>query len=397
MASRLNYFFRQKVTEAELDLGFTYLEQADRALMTDTGQVGVAVGGVVSERGAGANMSVDITALIAYDKAGQRIQFAGTQNISLANDENGTSTAVASVGNSKILSVFAKFKRNLTDPRTDGNSVTVYFNEAESYEIVVRQGGEGVAPSAPPLDPTYILLADVTRAYGATTIVNANISTARREDAFVLTGAPFSTRQGTAKAAMQALLTRLNSHLSNGTSDHIAGAIAYGGSGNWADASVVAAGTVESALDTIVANLAASAGSDRVGAAAYAPSNGIFSLAAGSVQAQLRALALMWDRPLTLPVGAAITANTAIAANDGKYQLRVNTAGGPVTITLPPPASSAGRRIKISDVAGTFGTNACTVARNAAESIQGLAANRVLTAPWGSYEFWSDGSNWFMS
>ena len=35
MADRLDYYFRQRVTEAELDLGFELLEKADRNLAAD--------------------------------------------------------------------------------------------------------------------------------------------------------------------------------------------------------------------------------------------------------------------------------------------------------------------------------------------------------------------------
>lgn len=397
MAGRVNYYFRQKVTEAELDLGFTLLETAERNAMLDMGQVGILAGGVVSEKSGGANLSVDITAAVGRDKLGQRVAFVSTQNLSMEKDENLAVTAVAGVGNSKVISVFLKFKRTLTDARTDGNSQTVYFREDEDFELVIRQGSEAPAPAAPPLDSTMLLLCDITRTYGGTTITAGMISTARREDAIVVAGSPHPLRRGRAKDALADLLGWFNAHV-NGTQDkHPATAVTYGGSPNWPDGTAVTSNNVEAALDEVVSDLGDSSGSAKVGAAAYAPANGIFALAAGTVQSQLRALADRNDRPDVLPVGSLITFNTAIAANDGKAQLRVSTAGNPVTITLPPPASSVGRRIYVSDVAGTFGTNPCTVARNAAESIQGLAANRVLNAPWGSYCFWCDGTNWFMS
>ncbi len=176
MAGRRNYYFRQKVTEAELDAGFTGLEAADRALAVDNGITGIVSGGSVSQRAAGANLSVDVAAGVVYDKAGQRIAWGGTQNVSVATDYLGTTTTVAGVGNSKVISVFAKFKRNYSDPRTDGNSATVYFVEDESFEFVVRQGSEtSGTPTAPSLDAEYILVCDIVRSYGQTTVVNANI------------------------------------------------------------------------------------------------------------------------------------------------------------------------------------------------------------------------------
>ena len=41
MSHRLDYYFRQRVSEAELDLGFSQLEQADRDLAADLGFTGV--------------------------------------------------------------------------------------------------------------------------------------------------------------------------------------------------------------------------------------------------------------------------------------------------------------------------------------------------------------------
>lgn len=398
MAARLNYYFRQRVTEAELDLGFALLEDADQAIITDLGNVGVLSGGVVAQRAGGANASVDVSGLIAYDKLGSRIAFGSSQNVPVAVDENAVSTAVSNPGNTKIVSVFVKFKRLLSDPRTDGNSLTVYFQEGESFDFVVRQGAEtNGTPSPPPLDGTYILLADITRSYGVTSITTGNISTARREDSIVAAGTPRALRQGRVKDALSDLLGFYNAHV-NGTQDkHPATAIPYGGSGNWADASAVVSNNVEAALDEVVSDLADTTGSNKIGGAAYAPANGIFNLAAGSVQAQLRALADKWDRPDYLPVGSVITGNLVIAANDGKAQIRVNTAGGALSITLPPAASAVGRRLYINDVTGSFGTFNCTIVRNASEKIQGLAASRVLSAPWGSYTLWCDGTDWFMS
>ena len=44
MADRLDYYFRQRVTEAELDLGFELLEKADRNLAADIGVYGIVSG-----------------------------------------------------------------------------------------------------------------------------------------------------------------------------------------------------------------------------------------------------------------------------------------------------------------------------------------------------------------
>jgi len=395
MSARLNFYFRQKVTEAELDLGFTMLEAADRAMMYDQAQTGVLAGGTVTQRAGGANTSVDVAGLVAYDKLGQRIQFGASQNLDLTVDENDTSTAVSGIGNSKIVSVYVRFKRILSDQRIDGNSIQVYFQETESYEFVVRQGAESNVPAPPPLDPTYILLADITRTYGVAAIVNGAIGITRREDVFVAAGTPRSIRQGRVSGALAELLGHYNNHVNGALDKHPATAITYGGSGTWADGTAgLAAGTAESGLDEVVTDLASTGGSGFVGAPAYSPGNSVFSLSAGTVRSQLQAIAQNMDRPQVLPV-TAVNANLVLAANDGKTVLKVSAAAN-LNITLPPAASAAGRRIYIKDANGTFGTYTVTLVRNGAELIEGIAGNRQLFAAGGSYCFWCDGTNWFM-
>jgi hypothetical protein len=183
MADRRDYFFRQKVTEAELDIGFDGLEQADFNQLVDWGFRGVTVGmGVVEHSPQG--VSVDVAAGTAYDQLGRRIRVPALQNPDVSVDLNGVTTAVASGGNEKIVSVFAKFKRALSDPRTDGNNETVFFVRDEDFEFVIRQGAEATAGTAvaPALQSDEILLADITRTFGDTTIADADIDLVTRRE-----------------------------------------------------------------------------------------------------------------------------------------------------------------------------------------------------------------------
>lgn len=286
MSNRLNYYYRQKVIEAELDLGFSSLETADRGLAVDHALAGVTTGLAVAQHASPQNLTVDITAGVAYDKIGQRVGVGSPQTLNCAVDEGSVSTSVTTPGNSKIISIFAKFVRALTDPRIDGNSVTVYFNEAESFQLIVRQGAEAASPSPPALDGTHILLADITLTFGQTQIVNANISTTRREDLIVVSGAPHALRNNTIKSALSSLLGFQNSHYTGGADRHAASAIDGSATGNWADASNVGAGTLQVMLNEIVSDLAASGGAAKVGAAATGNWADATSIGAGSVQAQ---------------------------------------------------------------------------------------------------------------
>lgn len=268
MAGRLNYYFRQKVTEAELDLGFALLESADFALATDNGLVGIVNGAAVSQRTAGANLTVDIAAGIAYDKLGRRIAWGAVQNVDLSVDENAVSTAVSTPGSTKVLSIFAKFIRNETDPRIDGNGNTVYFNRAESFQFLVRQGAESAGtPSPPALDAEYILIADVVRRNPQPAITNSDIVdnpsysgtpalAARRETPFAFSVSSLAVRERTAEDSDRAVLQHLQDHIADTTSVHAGTSISFASTTNWANGGTVVATTVSQAINEIVQDLA---------------------------------------------------------------------------------------------------------------------------------------------
>jgi hypothetical protein len=291
MADRLDYFFRQRVTEAELDLGFELLERADRNLAADLGFVGVLANAAVSQHAPVPDLTVDVSGPASIlDQAGQRIFFSSLQNEDVAQDSSGVSTAVATAGNERIVSVFVAFDRLLSDPRIDGNSLTVYFRRDESFRFIVAQGAEAPAGSAlpPPLRSDAILLADVMRRFDQTQILAADVSIARRQEAFVADGSPRSIRCGRPLEAITDLLSYVNAHLNGTTDRHPASAIDFAGSSPWADGTPNPPATVEEQIDKLVADLAATTGAPKVGAAATAGAP--LSLAAGSVKSQVDAL-----------------------------------------------------------------------------------------------------------
>lgn len=272
MANRRDYFFRQKVTEAELDAGFEGLEAADRDLAVDLGFYGVVAGMVVSQKSGTPNLTVDVSGPgAAYSKDGERIFFSSLQNVNLAADDAAVNTAVAAPGNSRVVSLFVEFDRLLSDPRIDGNSVTVFFQRNESFAFSVVAGAEATTglQTPPALDPNKILLADITLAYGQTQILNSHVSTTRREGLLDVLASPISLVAGTVKAAFSQLLEALNNHVTGAANRHTASHVDYGGSGNWANSVAgIAAGTVEASIDAVVSALAATVttgGGDRVG------------------------------------------------------------------------------------------------------------------------------------
>jgi hypothetical protein len=274
---RYDFHFLQKVTEAELDAAFEACEQAEQRTYTDLGMIGVLIGASVDEA-AVPNLTVDVSAGVVVDQTGQRIRWSAIQNVDCSVDENSASTAVTTPGNSKILSVFAKFLRVNSDPRVDGEQATVFFNRAESFELRVAQGAEGVTPSPVALRSDQILLADITITFGQTAIVNANIDmVTRREWAITASSGSTTVARGQVEDAIQDLAdaitaggSDLTAHKASVTpgAEHNAIAVAYAGSGNWADGNPLAATNVEAAVDEIVSDLAdltGDGGAGRVG------------------------------------------------------------------------------------------------------------------------------------
>jgi hypothetical protein len=319
MSARKNFFFRQRVTEAELDSAFDDLEDADHNLAGDLGFTGVLANAVVSQHAPVADLTVDVSGPASIlDQLGRRVFFSALQNVNVAQDDNGVSTAVSAAGKEKVVSVFVKFDRLLSDPRIDGNSLTVFFRRDESFKFVVAQGGEAAAGSAVPplLRSDAILLADIIRRFGQTQILSDSISTARRQDAFALTGAPRSLHRGRTIEAVSDLLGFYNAHVTGAADRHPAASIDFAGGGSWADGTTNPAATVEAQLDKIISELAAATGAARVGAAVTAGAPN--ALAAGTVKSQLDALLASLNAHVNASAAHAASAITYAAGGNWK-------------------------------------------------------------------------------
>lgn len=312
-----------------------YMEAAERAMHSDNLPSGVASGLAVAQQ-VSPDLTVVVDSGVARDATGQRIYVPSPQTVSLALDSLGSTTAVTTVGNSRIISVYAKFKRNNQTPYTDLNSATGYEDNLESFEFVVRVGTEGTSPTAPALDNSMVLLADITRAYGATTITTADIDlTTRRQDAYAVTGttytSPVALRRGRVIDALRDLLGKHNGHVAGSIDKHaagditvptITGAVTTIASGTllaclqalqtaakidktispaFADTTTLAAASLSTWLDALVTKLAGTGGAGAVGNAAH----GNFS--AGSVATQLAEL----DKTTTNDDGAKRVATEA--------------------------------------------------------------------------------------
>jgi len=316
VANRRNFFFDQLVEEDELDAAFDGVEQADFNQNVDLGLIGITTGLAAAQHSPTADLTVDVAVGNAYDKQGRRLNVPSLQVVNLAVDSNSVSTSVVNVGNSKIVSLFLRFKRNQGDQRTDGNAVTVYFVQDEGFEFFVEQGAEAVTPTPPALRNDSILLADITRTFGQTQIVNANISGTRREHQFVLAAGSLTVAAGTPEASDQAVLTHLNNHVTGVANLHPASAVDYAGGSAWADGVTNPATTVEAQIDKILSELASTSGSgaDKIGIKARTAWRGGGTNPAGTLFSAIDAI--ITDLALQT------------ASNDGAERIGAQASGG---------------------------------------------------------------------
>lgn len=337
MADRVDFYFRQRVTEAELDLAFALLEKADRDLAADLNIYGIVSGAVPAPHAPVPDLTVDLTAPArAYDNLGQRMFFGTGQTVDCAVDLVGIPTDVATVGNERWLGIFLRFKRQLSDPRTDGNSQQVFFRRDESFELVVRQAPEGaigVAPK-PALQADELLLCDVRRRPGQTQLLVADLDTSRRQAFIFAQGTSVAVTTGTwsilqplaatVQAAFDEADADLRDHFTAVARRHAATAIDYAPHG------FVGAGNVQGAVDELIDDLATgavgSSGASRVGvdAAAGAPN----ALPAGSVKSQLAQLLGFLNTHVSAPTAAhnaaaiAATPHNNVAGTNVQSQLQ---------------------------------------------------------------------------
>jgi len=312
VADRTDFYFKQKVTEAELDLAFTLMEQAVWNLTTDIGVQGIVAGAVPAQHAPIANLTIDLTApASAYDKLGERIYFGTGQTVDCSVDASGVPTAVVNAGNERSLGVFLQFNRQLSDPRTDGNSQQVYFRRSESFQFVVRQGPEAPIGTSVPvaLVDNELLVCDVKRLFGQTQIVAANLDLHRRQTFIFAQAGSVAVQPGlwktlapavaTVQASLDATDAVFNDHLSGNARRHPATAIDFAPHG------FLASKTVAAALGELVDDLSAAvapAGTSRIGGDGLAglPT----SIPPGTLRTQLAQLLAALNAHLTAAAGA---------------------------------------------------------------------------------------------
>lgn len=410
MADRLDFFFRQRVTEAELDLAFALTELADRNLAADLGIRGVIAGAEPAPHEPVPNLSVDLTAPgRAYDQAGQRVFFGTGQTVDCGVDWQGLPTAVASATNERWVGIFLRFDRQLSDPRTDGNSQQVYFRRDESFQLLVRQAAEGPLGTAQrvALEPDEILLCDVRLRAGQTQIVATDIDVSRRQ-AFVYARATAISVDPSFWSVLVPPLPNVQAALSAADDvllEHLTGIRRHAA----ADVDVVPSGfvegsTVQEVLTDLVSKLTATttgaAGAARIGADGVpgAP----WALPPGSVDSQMTGLL----GALNQHGGAATGAHpaTAIVASPHNH-LTSTTVQGQLQemvadLRLATAGTSGAALVGVEPVSGTpLALPAGTVASAVSALVAALNAHitRALGAHAASSISVADAANWLQA
>lgn len=274
--NRLDYYFRELLTEGELDLGFDYVQDIIESQVHKDAMAlqGMVTGGVVAPK-APASLFVQISGSgHGYTPEGKQLTWTPGEDLSCIVDELSVPTAVITPGNTKWLTVFVRFKEDLQDPRIDGNGFTVYFKRLASHEFYIAQGAEGLTPIRPPLRDDSLVLADILISFGQTQIQAGDLYVNRREDYIRAEQTPRSLVYGNIRPALTSLLTYYNNHVRNGSADrHNALDLDFSGY------SFVGAGNIDAAWKEMLDDLAATTdppGASYLGIDAYSqtPSGG---------------------------------------------------------------------------------------------------------------------------
>ena len=274
MADMRDFYYRQKVSEGELDAAFSGLETADRNAVIDfdfaarddpdpsaKGNHGGVIWGFGLTLAGGMDVTVQPGA--GYDESGQRVATNATQVLNCANDgytEIGTgglptgSATDPGVGNERWLSVLILFDRKLEDPRYDGYNNLVYFARNESFKFRVKAGPIGALgsnPAKPAREYGEMLLDDVlvTNSGGTASIASIDLgATTRRKEFYFdytaanaplapLTSDPLSIKgKGNPRDVMTAALELLNDHVGGIAHNHSGQHVGWTSAGHlWAD------------------------------------------------------------------------------------------------------------------------------------------------------------------
>lgn len=170
--NRSDFYYRQIVTEAELDQVFDDVETVIDGQITDQNYGdhnvwGVFNGFVVSEQ-AVPDLTVKVTDGIAFDENGKRIVLTGgPTTVDL------TSQVPTTVGYMRAVRIYAEHLAVESDPRIDGHAASLNYRTVDSCTLSIDPGAQGVSPVRPALASGKVAIATVILNYGDTFIDNS--------------------------------------------------------------------------------------------------------------------------------------------------------------------------------------------------------------------------------
>ncbi len=371
------YYFKELVADPVLNDGQDFAEAAINSLNKDAAQEGIFQGGVTAEATV-PDFTVDVaTQLIAYDQQGRRILMpgsGGSQNVDLTNDSDSNPTQPPT-GQFRWVSLFILYATVGSEPKTDGNGDVIQTLVQDTFELLIVNGAlagtEGAAVK-PTLLANGLLITDVIRRDAATqtAILDADIDQTRTQYTYSLSTSGLSIIAGTQKAALQAMLDELQTHLDDATAVHAASAVSHVPVSNFV------ATDVQAALDEIIEG----AGKEFTGTPKFTdyitldeirhPSAGaqtfVFNDSAGSLNGIVSALRLAANEIRTnsgtsMTIASSGGATSTMAVTTGRIVLdeaanEEDVGGSPVAHTLYESAIVKGYGTVRMDT-GAFGTD----------------------------------------
>lgn len=215
---------------------------------------------------------------------------------------------------------------------------------------------------------------------------------AARVGTAILSG--FTNGDTVAAGSVQSALTGIVAALGNAAGSNRVGSAALS---DWLDTTAVGAGSILSQLNAIVTGLGATSGTGGTGkigapSAAASFSGAPWTLAADDLTTQLSQLLSIDNAPFRV---RSYNASAAIDNGGIRDSIIILTATS-ISITLPAPASNAGRVITFIDKSGLVTpTSFVTLVRNGSEMINGLVSNYRLQATGGRWVLVCDGTDWY--
>jgi hypothetical protein len=234
---RYDFYYKQLVTEQEMDNAFAGAENAIFQVSSDIKENG-AFSGLDINPTSPDSTSVNVEPGVGkIESTGERIsKTTATETVDASLDWNGQPTfGDLGAGEGRWCSIFVKFKRAYSDNRTDGHGNPILYISAESYEFEIYRAAKGLASAKdtlgrPGLLTTHILLSDIWFENGSTDISSADLDVTRRQDYYrqEINGSDISA--GSPKEALSLLGAYINTFLGVTGADNIGSAQYLSGS-----------------------------------------------------------------------------------------------------------------------------------------------------------------------